>query len=161
MKNLILIMIIAFLINSCEEKECCVNIDVGISISVVDSIGNDLLNPENPNSFSFEGIRIYDLVDGEKDLFYNGHLDSPRNIALLDPRLDDKYRLGLIFNLTTGEYNTRFIQWDDNIEDEFKVQFYRNNGNTTILKVWLNQELVWDSDINSGIRDFTITRCDI
>lgn len=149
MKSLVTILIIMILssCNSDDRKEHF-NLDVGIEFSITDSEGNDLLNPENSNSYNHSDIKLFYKKNGVYDEVFNKNLDHPRNIKIY--KHIDNYRIRITLNHIIEETQPEtLIKWNENDSDTIKAEFNRTNSSTIIKKTWLNDSLIWDSTSNS------------
>lgn len=114
MKKIILILFVLIFTACAREvqvpESTCIS--TSVLLSVVDSDGTDLLNPNAslPNSIDIDAIKIYDVMaNGEEVYRYNELLDYPKGFSLWGPhpKIDessdyfatDKYviHLGLSF----------------------------------------------------------------
>ncbi|WP_086478479.1 MULTISPECIES: hypothetical protein [Arenibacter] len=147
MKYLISFLIIPLLYScsSDDGKEQFVY-DVSVEFSVKDSEGNDLLNPENSNSFDESEIKLFYLINGEVNEVYDGNMDHPRNFVINEYPPASEYRIGVFLNYSeTEEQPTTYIKWNETDTDTLKCEVYRTNSLTKITKLWLNDEQIWTS----------------
>ena len=153
---------------SCDDEQTpgqvFVFFDTDLYLEVLDDAGTDLLNPGNANAFEFDEIRLFYLEGGQKVEYFNPELDHPRNMSLGSPQdfgLTDDAPYRLVLNavvLDDQEQVSMFVQWNDELEDEITCELLKSeDGNTDltggggvrIAKVWLNNELIWDSNSNA------------
>lgn len=153
MKNLFFIMT-ALLLVSCSEKEddylCCANqvhMD-GVEMSVRNSDGSDLLNPNNPNAYSADEIKLFYEIDGEVVEVYDPAMDLPRNFMIFNysNETESEYRIRLLPNYDRNESQPiTYIQWNETDRDTIKAEFYYSgpedsNYSFTIENLWFNGE---------------------
>jgi len=143
MKTLVSILSLAILIccGSDDDSEQF-NYDVGFEIGVKDIDGNDLLNPENPNAYKNDEIKIFYLINDEMIEVYDENMDYPRNFFIY--RHANSYRIRVFLNNSeTEEIPMTYIQWNGTETDILKAKFNRTNTFVKINSVWLNEELIW------------------
>lgn len=151
-KHLMTLLVLALFLFSCDSEsrnEEQMNLDVDVEFSIADTNGNDLLNPENENSYNHEAIKLFYKTDGVYQEFYDGNLDLPRNINIYQHT--DTYRATIFLNHSASEEQPEtLIQWNENNADTIKCEIYRTSSVERIDKVWLNNQLVWDSTNNTA-----------
>lgn len=143
MRTLMMILtLFTFLGCSSDEGEEQYNFDIGFEFSVKDSEGNDLLNPENPNSFNQSKIKLFYLINGNSIEVYDRNKDYPRNFLIY--KKENVYRIKIFVNHSeTEEIPTTYIQWNEADTDTLSSEIFRTNSLVKIEKVWLNEELIW------------------
>ena len=149
MKAIILILTFVTLFGcSSDDSQEQFNFDVGFEFSVTDNEGNDLLNPENPNSFNESDIKLFYLINGETVEFYDDNLDYPRNFLIYQN--SDSYRIRVFLNYSeTEELPETYIQWSKTDSDTIKSEINRSDTYVKIQKVLLNDNIIWNSSDNS------------
>jgi hypothetical protein len=138
--------------------------NAGVLISVIDTDGIDLLNPQNENAIENLYLNIYHEKNGELvrqinnmsdfyqrgyELIYPGHL--------LSETYDEIYRISVM--LSTAKQNSKsltVIEWGsgghrDSLTCEFRRASY------VITKMYFNGELKWSESDHTG-RHLTIVR---
>jgi len=164
MKNVLLITLMAILYScvSDDRNQVATNIDIGIEFFVFSEEGIDLLNPESPNAFRENEIRIFNLIDGIVTEVYNPRMDLPRGFALSEPEplvSREYYSLGLGANTySTDEYPITYIQWNENDTDTLKVELDKGDNYEMVTKVWFNDQLVWNLLSDGDLRQFEIVK---
>lgn len=147
MKNLLIILVVTALI-ACEksndmEAQYSSNIEVGIEFSILNSQNEDLLNPENPNHLDVTKIKLFYLINGEKQEVYNPNLDSPRNFRIFKD--ENEYRIAVFLNHTeTSEKPITYIQWNDSDIDTLEVDINRTQNSILQNEIWLNGIHIWE-----------------
>lgn len=150
MKPVTLILITTMVLFSCQKEKESHNIDTGIEITVFDSIGNDLLNPSNQNSYKENIIKIYYLINGVVEEVYYSNYDNPRNFIIYEK--DGIYQMRLFPNANEkDELPVTYIKWNDSDTDTIKCCFSRTESSVICTKVWYNETLMWD--------DYSSCRC--
>ena len=147
MKNLIYIIAAIFVIGCSDDDEymvCCntgTHMD-GIEIAVKNENGADLLDPNNPEAYQENNIKLFYKVDGEIVEVYDSTLDSPRNINIY--KHENEYRIGINLNYDRNEDQPiTYIQWNETDRDTIKAQFHYtgpedSNYSFTIENLWFN-----------------------
>jgi hypothetical protein len=83
MKNIIIYLVVTLAFTTCNKNENDMfNLDRAIEISIKDSHGNDLLNPNNENSFQNNDIKLFYVIDNKSVEVYNPNNDYPRNFFI-------------------------------------------------------------------------------
>jgi len=160
MKNLIFLLLISILIVSCSSDEdnnnnSAFNLDTGIVFLLTNELGEDLLDPTNPNAYLSETIKIYYLKEnGDVDEIYNSNLDSPRNFSIITPENSgsDIYAFQLFPNTYIMENAVTYIEWNENETDTVKTNYRYGDNYTICSNVWYNNENLWTENpaVNSG-----------
>lgn len=120
-------------------------IDATIELSLVDSDGNDLLNPQHDNAIDHAGIKIFYLIDREFQEVYDLTKDIPRNFYIRQH--ETEYRIHVFLNMGKGEeFPETSIQWNGSDTDNVKAKFRRAPSLVAVNEVWLNDEVVWSTD---------------
>ncbi|WP_347173947.1 hypothetical protein [Polaribacter uvawellassae] len=146
MKKLI-ILICVLAVVSCTNEESdennYVNFDTAVDFSIVNNIGENLLNPNHPNTIDISKIRIFYVVNGVKKLYYGGtNLDHPNGFMIFGSNYK-KIRIFQNPSVTESRPKT-IIEWGQNNSDVLEAK-YRIYQNTPILleEFWLNGTSVW------------------
>lgn len=152
MKNLFLLFITFTLITSCTDKEEEQNSDhiqSSIALSIQNSNGDDLLNPNNPNGIDTSKIKIFYVVDGKKTQYFApANLDNTKGYFIFEHL--NEYRIAIFTdNDDASTKETTFIQWSENDEDKIDVLYEKIESSLFISKVWINgQDLLYDRFVN-------------
>jgi len=147
MKNLIIILVVTVLFscsksNEMEEQDAYY-LDVAIEFSVLNSQNEDLLNPENPNHLDVTKIKLFYLINGEKQEVYNPNMDSPRNFRIF--KHESEYRIGISLNHSeTSGKNMTYIQWNDSDVDTIEATIKKTQNSLYKDEIWLNGIHVWE-----------------
>ena len=142
--------LIILIMAGCEKESprrlCgCSNYESQFQITVTDSLGNDLLNPNGQNNFVRYDIKLFYVtyVNGEEQLVMN------RNYTI--NKGDSLYFLNIYLNDEPFvERSVTLIEWNTEGTDTLECEYLRSNGSTLIKKVWLNSELKWPNANNGG-----------
>ncbi len=155
MKNLLILLtlITLFACNSDDDNDetklIGVYVDVGIDLTVINSDGEDLLNPNNPNHLDLDKIRVFYEIDGELQNMYDPNMNAPRMFWVVKHDHENFYRMKLTLNAKETESKPKTIlQWDDGSRDTFETTFERTSNTLIKKKLWLNGEFLTEFDIN-------------
>lgn len=150
MKLITLILITTMVLFSCQKEKESFNVDTGIEITVLDKIGNDLLNPLNQNSYKEDIIKIYYLINGVVEEVYFPNYENPRNFSIYEK--DGIYQMRLFPNgYEREEFPVTFIKWNETDTDTIKCSFTRTHNSVVCTKVWYNETFMWE--------DYSSCRC--
>ncbi|HEX9650416.1 MAG TPA: hypothetical protein VGA21_07640 [Cyclobacteriaceae bacterium] len=142
MRHLIISMAMV-LFSSCISEDDQFIVDVGIGISVKGSIGEDLLDPENPSSYKESDIKLHYLKNGQKQEVFFPNLDNPKGFGITQNQ--EGYRIGILPNIDkTEEFPLTLIEWNSTDTDTIKCSIERKSNSEICTKVWLNENLVWE-----------------
>lgn len=145
MKKNILLLVIGVLTLGCSspERDCCTIIDTRVSIKYVNVAGENLF--ELDNALSETDITIYHKINNEWIKYYEGNLDSPKGISIVE-REDGAYLVvSPSTNIVENNYSETKIQFSGSDSDILRTEIERSNSNEIVKKVWYNDELKWDS----------------
>jgi len=153
MKNLIILLSILFL-SSCssdDEKKNAFNYANQFQMTVKNSEGIDLLNPNSPNTLNTNNIKLYYLKNGVSEEVYNPSADFPRNYMIyLHP--DGFYRIELTPNdAASEEFPISYIKWNETDTDTIKCKINYSENAIILEKVWFNEEFKLDTGLNNGL----------
>lgn len=63
----------------------------------------------------------------------------------------NKYNISLFLNIEDpASITTTYFEWNKDTTDVFEAEVSRNNNNTRVTKVWLNNNLIWDISTVDG-----------
>ncbi len=147
MKAIVILMMVTFL-TSCnkedETEKVAVFFDTSVEISLKNQSGEDMLNPNNQNGYRAENIKIYYLVNGEKQEVFDVNMDYPRNFLIF--QLENEYRIRIFQNSAeTEELPITYVEWNENETDTLQAEYDRTyNNQPRVQKVWFNGDLKWD-----------------
>ena len=132
------------LFSSCSSDDEQFIVSAAIDISVKDSEGNDLLNPENVNSFKENQINIFYVVNGQELIFYNGDLAHPKGFFIYKEEKSE-FRIRVFPNMDKNlELPVTYIKWNSTDTDTIRCSIERKSNSEIVTKVWLNENLVWE-----------------
>lgn len=130
-------------------------VDRVIHISVKDSDGNDLLNPNFSNSLNQDEFKIFHEINGEQVEFYEKDLSNPKGFIVYEH--ENEYRISVTATIGTNDpYTTMYIKWSEMDTDTLKCEIDRKGSSEICKKVWFNNELVWKAYATE--RFFEITK---
>lgn len=125
------------------ETQYGYNIEVGLEFSILNSLNEDLLNPENPNHLDVTKIKLFNVINGEKQEVYNPNMDYPRNFNIF--KHENEYRIAVFLNSTeTSEKPITYVQWNDSDIDTIEVTIKRTQSSMLQNEIWLNGIHVWE-----------------
>jgi len=161
MKTLLIISIIIFTI-SCEKKAETDIGDTHFRISVLDSTGADLLDTLNPNSYPWDSIRIYNVINGIPVMYYYSNRGLQYGY-LITNELTQYYHLltdpDRFAHPDEEENYMMYIAWTkedlDTILCETKEPY---EGRKFIEKIYYNGELSWNAEIDTTDKHFIIIK---
>ncbi len=148
MKKAIIILALMTIIIGCNESEdnnikYGDYIETGIELSIVNSKGEDLLNPEHPNHLKEEDIKLFYLEDGQTKEVYNPDMDLPRNFKIY--KAINEYRIGIALNSSPLEKKAiTYIQWNKEDTDTLEATFRRSVSSVVRDTVWLNGKQIYE-----------------
>ena len=149
-------LLFSFLFFSCSSEPIGSTIyDTDIHIWLRDDNFNNLLNPENPNSFKKDDISVFALeMDGSKTEIYNPSFDAPRGFIIFEVETkSDKENICRLFpyigKSKNTEVTTTLIQWRTGIVDTVKCEIFKKGKLTYTDKVWYNKVLKYDNNNKS------------
>lgn len=152
MKQILFVLFIVIAV-SCnkDDDDCgCTIISLDTNISLKNAAGEDLLDPNNPNSYKESQIKTYYLIDGEEKI-----ADTEEFIF---EDIDGIYRLRVFVNSKgNDEFPITYIDWNETDRDTIKSEIYKTDNNTTAINIWYNDELKWGAE-NLSAREFTIIK---
>ena len=146
--NKLILVISIFLLSACQKKDNNEFVlDTGFCMIVLDENNNDLLNPNNNNSFKEENIKIIYLIDGNEIEVNKPMLDYPKGFRIFEHK--NEYRL-VIFpnNDIDTEFPITYIIWNGTDRDTVKCEIRRTDNSEICRRIWYNGELTWDSSEN-------------
>ncbi|MBB6680266.1 hypothetical protein H4O20_02300 [Aequorivita sp. 609] len=160
MKAIVTLIVLTFL-TACskdnETEKVAVFFDTAVEISLKDHSGIDMLNPNNQNAYRADEIKIYYLVNGEKQEIFDPNMDYPRNFLIYQN--ENEYRIRIFQNsVETEELPITYVEWNENETDTLQAEYDRTyNNQPRVQKVWFNGELKWDGQ-NGEKGFFTIIK---
>lgn len=146
MKKILFGLIIFGILISCnntDDNDCCVNVDIGIDVTYLNAEGLNLF--EIDNGYTEANITIYHKINGEWKLYYNGNLDAPKGITVVDGEHGKHLSILPSTNIDQNNYSETKIQFSESDFDIIKTEIDQSNSNTTVTKVWYNTVLKWEA----------------
>lgn len=124
---------------------------IGFEIHVKSSNGEDLLNPNSPNTLNTSNIKLYYLKNGISEEVYNPNSDYPRNFMIFMDQ-EGLYRMRIFPNaLKNEEFSVTYIKWNETDSDTVKCKFSFDCNATILQKVWFNDTLKLDTALGDGL----------
>ena len=160
MKTIVTLIILTVFVscskNNDDEPQNQHSINRKVEISLKNSNGEDLLDPNNPNAYKAENIKLYYLINGEKQEVFNPNMDYPRNFLIYNH--DPEYRIRIFQNDTDNETRPiTYVEWNENETDTLQAEFFKTENTIQVIKTWFNGELKWDGS-NGQDNFFTIVK---
>ena len=160
MRTIIALIILAVFVscskNNDDEPQNQYSINRGVEISLKNSNGEDLLDPNNPNGYKAEEIKLYYLINGEKQEVFDPNMDNPRNFLIYNH--DSEYRIGISLNDTDSDTRPiTYVEWNEIETDTLQAAFFKTENTIEVIKTWFNGELKWDGS-NGQDNFFTIVK---
>jgi len=129
--------------NKDEEKELVSFYhSTSFEVSIKNNAGEDLLDPNNPNSYNENEIKIFYLINGEMEEVYDALMDSPRNFFIF--KSESEYKLRLFLDYST-DFTTTYIKWNESEMDTIQAEIFKTEGLTAYSKAWYNNEIVCEN----------------
>ena len=149
--NFFLFIVILFGL-SCSKEESAENLYISttVSIAVMDSFGNDLLNTNTANYIQSQNIKLFHKIDGEFIEYLSNNLDYAKGFRIYKPYdwVDNSNYILCI--LATRPVNSSdlnpdtYIKWNEFDFDTLQCQYSTSENSVICTKVWFNNEIVWD-----------------
>ncbi|MFV0365945.1 MAG: hypothetical protein ACK5JS_05490 [Mangrovibacterium sp.] len=111
----------------------------GLYLVLVNTNGENLLNPKTENSIDFNKVKRFCLIDGEYIEQYHGHLDHPKGCGIFD----SEYAIGNIFatdlsgDINENSTSTTVIDWGNGDSDTI-VATMNPDTNFPYSEFWYN-----------------------
>ena len=143
--------------------ECTKNADPQVVVynmvefKVVDSNGNDLLDPENVDQIDESQIKVFYKVDGQWQEVFDANMDYPRNFFIYQGEYS--YRMRVFLNDTeSGVLPETLIQWSDSDADTIQAEFNRTSSSIVLQKIWLNGDPIVSLSSDSSDLYYTLIK---
>jgi hypothetical protein len=138
-------LLLPFILAACsisqnEPDMCCTIIDVGVAIKYVNENGENLL--EGENALDINDITVYHKADGEWQRYFEGNLDYPKGLAIIDIE-NEKFLRVFVSEITDESFSETKLQFAEEDEDIIKAEVNKNESSAIVTKVWYNNELKW------------------
>lgn len=152
-KVLMFLILIGFFGCNSEEENLCAYYDTSMDFSVLNAQGEDLLDPNNPNSFDISKIKLFYEVNGEVK---EQKLDS--NVkGVFKNWTVNKYQISIPLNVYDLNKKTiTYIQWNEKYRDTLQSTFDVDHCYTRVDHIWLNDKLILDNPYDKKV--YTITK---
>lgn len=146
------VIFLSIIIFSCSKNDEAIDTaaalpgDNSFNLVLKDSIGNDLLDPDHPNTYNLGSIKTFEIIDGDVIEIYNPRMDAPRGYFIFENYLDENVFGFSVPGNETSLYRTFLLEWNnqdtDTIEMEYETIYNRND----VVKIYYNNEKKWDLD---------------
>lgn len=159
MKSALAIVFSLMLLSCSDDNSEADSVSTHFDVLVKNAEGTDLLNPENPDAFTEESIKLYLLVDGERKLYYKDNYDHPHGFRIDKAEETGRYYLRVFPEFEkSNEESTVFLKFSSLAEDTIRQQYDIGPGYIACTKIWHNGNLVWDSSTADNIRYFEMVK---
>ena len=111
-------------------------IDIGIDIKYLNTEGKNLF--EIDNDYNESDITIYHKKNGKWNEYYEGNLDSPKGIVVVNGENGKFLSISPSTTLVGNNHSKTKIEFSDSDFDILKTEIDKSNSNTIITKVWYN-----------------------
>lgn len=153
----ILLLLACLMLFSCEHNDCgCVmppTLDSKVQIILNDATGKNLIDTEN---FKIENLKIYYEKNGQKVPYIRQAYENYKGYDF--EKVNEKMTLVIYLDESISFTTTTYIEWNNTQTDKLVAYFYRIPDNTSVHRIWLNENEVWDISKPKGILDMpTIT----
>ena len=155
MKAIIYLMLLSAFIASCDDHPDSTIVDIDINLTIVNKVGEDMLNPNVSGSIPESDITMFYEIDGKLKTYLslsNGDPDYPSGFILNPPdgsgTLNDRYYLTIFSNPTPGESLT-ILKIEGRQDINLVTKVIESKGNTNVVEIWYKGKLVWPVDGNN------------
>lgn len=120
--------------------------DASFRFLYTDQNGEDLLNPEHPDSWDEENLGLYYLRNGSKVQMYEANLDNPKGLNIYHSEDRQRYILRLWVSPYLEENTSiTFLEFPDGSFDTLEVQGQINEyDEIDPQKLWYNSNFKWE-----------------
>lgn len=127
------------------------SVETGITMSLVDKNGKNLLDPSTPNNYNPDSIKLFYLIDGIKKEAINGKSDHPRMFLVNKYIPNGQYYIsvGLNYNGAKEGPTTTYLQWNQNDVDTLVAEFKITKSSTSLMELKFNKKLKYTSTIKT------------
>lgn len=140
------VVLIALSLAGCSDDSYSV-VDVQIEIVITKADGTDLLDPATPGHFEPSDFKLYYVKNGVPEIYFEGNLELQHGFQLKKSDVTGKNVLEILPNHSENEERITLLEIEGVRTDRIKTAIMPNRGNnTTVGKVWLNDDLVWDNE---------------
>lgn len=147
MKKILAALIIPLMSGCSSDDNCCPIIEATMLFSVENSEGLDLLNP-NSEAIDINLIKIFYTNENNELVEVNKpQLDASKGYVVIVPEMNYPYSIKVFLNTEYIKDNVSYthIEWSSHSMDEIKTEFDLSNNNIIAKKIWVNNQLKWES----------------
>lgn len=117
------------------------------------------MDPDNPQAFDKKDIKLYYLINGEKQEVFDGRLNHPRNFFIFNRgeelKNSDGYGIRIFANISeSDEFPITYVQWNEADTDTIKTKYRRTPNMIVLTKAWYNGKLVYDGETNGNAEPY-------
>ena len=154
MKNLLILFLIATIMGCSKKEDLKItgfNLNVGVEFSLLNEKEEDLLNPNTPNHFELEKMKLYYKIGDNVVEVFDENMALPRNIGLNTETNPIQLGIGSYSGyegmiseengIKTG-ISIAYLALNSEETDTIKTQWESKEGKYFVnRKVWYNGEL--------------------
>lgn len=142
-------LLIVALTTGCLDPSCCDQVNSHqFSVSLVDSEGANLLDPQTAGAVDLKKSRLYLIEDGEAKMFKyggGGVLDNPYGVAPIE--IDGKSGAQISFIYEGNEKDIEgFIQWNETMADTLNFTFSSSENPRHFIRISQGGKKLWDKE---------------
>ncbi|MFZ1703956.1 MAG: hypothetical protein WAT79_06390 [Saprospiraceae bacterium] len=127
--------LLSFTLGCNQQNDCCINIDVAVSIHYQNQEGKNLIN--SSAEFDASNIKIYYKKEDEFVYEVKGNLGYP-NFHTIEDRDGATVLTVFASYYYEGNKSTTLIELNPNVKDTLVCAFDLSNHNEVITNAWLN-----------------------
>ncbi len=150
MKYFFLLLIIGLTSCQSEEQMLSVSFSGASKIEILDLDGQNRLNPDHSDPILLDNLNLYHLIDGERKLYYDGDMETPKGMQIFFDDYHKKWVLRVAQNVWDQNdelITTSVIDFGDSVEGIIDAKWNQSTnppgpGALYMTKVWYNGELV-------------------
>lgn len=124
-------LLLFFSIVSCEKDKATV-IEGSVTLTVMDSQGNNLL----PTVYNEDNIKVYHVINGQAELFYNPKYDKYTKGFIMDKYPSGNYVIHVFLNINRPAKTTlTLVKFGDSKTDTLTLKYKYRGSSAFIEKV--------------------------
>lgn len=151
--KLFLFLFTAWLLTMCDTNVCgCVIYDLGITVAIEDTDGNDLLDPTRESHLEEHDITLYHEIKGELRTYQS----ISKGEGLILETGGGHNHVFIRSNATAGNKVVTVLRVKDHPDIRIVTKVNGENG-ARVEKIWYKDQLVWPVAGNDGFRSITVT----
>lgn len=151
MKTHIIICIgILLSLTACKKEGHSFALSTGLYLSIVNSAGLELLDPNSDNNINVRNTDLYYIINGKKERQFHGNLDYPKMFTI-EKYMGD-YLIKVFLNTDTDKdgFSVSILEYEGYPSDTIKARVHKNINSTYTSDVWINDKQVIDVQTKVG-----------